>query len=414
MTAVPLRTKLIAVVVALLTFAFVLVAVATTVALRGFLMDRLDQQLRAAGDRYTISLEHPGDHDLDNTNRDFRTVSGQADGTLGARVARGRVTAAAIVGHDSDDPAGRSLVGNTPALAAIAALHADPTPRTIHLESIGDYRVLATPGDDGDLLVTGLPTHPVEETIHRLVLIETVVYAIALVLAAIGGAALVRFALRPLNRVADTATRVAGLPLSGGTVSLPDRVPDADERTEVGRLTGAFNHMLEHVESSLQQRQAGEERLRRFIGDASHELRTPISVIRAHAELAADEGRDLLPPDVAHALHQVLANLLANARLHTPDGTTVIVGVNGRTGGAVLTVADDGPGIPQAVLPDVFERFVRGDETRSPTTGSSGLGLAIVDAIVRAHGGTIDVDSRTGCTSFEIWLPADHAEDSQS
>ncbi len=166
--------------------------------------------------------------------------------------------------------------------------------------------MLATPGDDGDLLVTGLPTHPVEETIHRLVLIEAIVYAIALVLAALGGAALVRIALRPLNRVADTATRVAGLPLSGGTVSLPDRVPDADERTEVGRLTGAFNHMLEHVESSLQQRQAGEERLRRFIGDASHELRTPISVIRAHAELAADEGRDLLPTDVAHSLQRIV------------------------------------------------------------------------------------------------------------
>jgi two-component system OmpR family sensor kinase len=487
--AFPLRTKLVAVLVALLTLAFVLVAIATTIALHGFLVERLDQQLRAAGDRYTISLEHPRDHDHDNTNRDFRTVSGQAEGTLGARVVKGRVTAAAIVGRDSDDPAARSLVGNTAALATIANLRVDLAPHTIHLEGIGDYRVLALPGDDGDLLVTGLPTHPVEETIHRLVVIETIVYAIALVLAALGGAVLVRFALRPLNRMADTATRVAGLPLSGGTVSLPDRVPDADERTEVGQLTGAFNHMLEHVETSLQQRQAGEERLRRFIGDASHELRTPISVIRAHAELAADEGRDLLPADVAHslqrivdesartghlvddlllltrlnsgrpllredvdltrlaidavsdarvagpghrwqlelpdepisvtgdphALHQVLANLLANARLHTADGTTVVVGVDARgVDGAVLTVSDDGPGIPDAVLPDIFERFVRGDENRSPSTGSSGLGLAIVDAIVRAHGGTIDVDSRPGRTSFEIWLPADHAENSQS
>ena len=196
--------------VALLTLAFVLVAVATTIALRGFLMERLDQQLRAAGDRYTLSLEHPGDHDPDNRNRGFRTVSGQAEGTLGARVVNGHVTAAAIVGHDSDDPTGRSVVGNPAALATIAALHADPSPHTIHLERIGDYRVLAAPGDDGDLLVTGLPTHPVEETIHRLMLIEAVVYAIALVLAALGGAALVRFALRPLNRVADTATRVAG------------------------------------------------------------------------------------------------------------------------------------------------------------------------------------------------------------
>ncbi len=487
--AFPLRTKLVAVLVALLTFAFVLVAAATTIALRGFLMDRLDQQLRAAGDRYTISLEHPGDHDHDNASRQFGSVSGQAEGTLGARVVNGTVTAAAIVGHDRDDPAGRSIAGNSAALATLAALRASTSPRTVHLEGIGDYRVLTTPGDDGDLLVTGLPTHPVEDTINRLVLIETIVYAIALVVGGIVAAIVVRFALRPLNRVADTATRVAELPLSGGAVSLPDRVPPSDERTEVGRLTGAFNHMLEHVETSLQQREASEERLRRFIGDASHELRTPISVIRAHAELAADEGRDLLPPDVAHslqrivdesartghlvddlllltrlnsgrpllredvdltrmaidamsdsrvagplhkwrlelpdepvtvvgdphALHQVLANLLANARLHTPDGTTVVVGV--RSSGhstAVLTVTDDGPGIPDTVLPDIFERFVRGDENRSPSTGSSGLGLAIVDAIVRAHGGSVEVISRPGETTFEIWLPADGAEDLQS
>ena len=112
----------------------------------------------------------------------------------------------------------------------------------------------------------------------------------------------VRLALRPLNRVADTAARVVDLPLSSGTVSLPDRVPEPDPHTEVGHVADAFNHMLEHVESSLHERQASEERLRRFIADASHELRTPVAVIRSHAELAPADGRDLLPADVARAL----------------------------------------------------------------------------------------------------------------
>src|SRR5690348_16386261 len=198
----PLRTRLVAVLVALLTFAFVLVAAATTIALRGFLSDRLDQQLRAAGDRYTISLEHPRDHDRDDVHPRFATVSGQAEGTLGARVVDGQVTAAAIVGHDSDDPVGRTLAGTSAALATLGALRASDRPQTVDLEGIGQYRILVTPGDDGDLLVTGLPTRPVEETIHRLVTIETVVYAVVLVLVGLGGAVLVRLALRPLHRVA--------------------------------------------------------------------------------------------------------------------------------------------------------------------------------------------------------------------
>ncbi len=112
-------------------------------------------------------------------------------------------------------------------------------------------------------------------------------------------------------------------------------------------------------------------------------------------------------------LHQVLANLLANARIHTPPGTTVTVSLAETGDDIVLTVLDDGPGIPAWLQPDVFERFARGDTsrsrigdtTRSGSGRSTGLGLAIVAAVVRAHHGTIDVHSREGRTEFTVILP---------
>ncbi|HEX3788750.1 MAG TPA: HAMP domain-containing sensor histidine kinase [Pseudonocardiaceae bacterium] len=105
-------------------------------------------------------------------------------------------------------------------------------------------------------------------------------------------------------------------------------------------------------------------------------------------------------------LHQVLANLLTNARTHTPAGSTVTVGISAsRLGEAVLTVTDDGPGIPPELLPQVFDRFARGDTSRSRAAGSTGLGLAIVAAVVAAHHGTVEVDSRPGRTAFTVRLP---------
>lgn len=106
-------------------------------------------------------------------------------------------------------------------------------------------------------------------------------------------------------------------------------------------------------------------------------------------------------------LHQVLANLLSNARVHTPPGTTVTtwLGCNEDEGQAHITVSDDGPGIPADQQAGIFGRFVRGDTSRSRRGGSTGLGLAIVDAVVKAHYGTIDVSSTAGATSFTVTLP---------
>jgi two-component system OmpR family sensor kinase len=98
-------------------------------------------------------------------------------------------------------------------------------------------------------------------------------------------------------------------------------------------------------------------------------------------------------------------NLLANARVHTPPGTTVRVSLTERDDMAQVTVEDDGPGIPPALLPEVFGRFARADGSRSRAAGSTGLGLAIVEAVVHAHGGTVDVESRPGRTRFAVTLP---------
>ena len=103
----------------------------------------------------------------------------------------------------------------------------------------------------------------------------------------------------------------------------------------------------------------------------------------------------------------MLVNLLANARTHTPHGSTVTARLRPEpdAGAVVIEVEDDGPGIPAEVLPHIFERFARGDVARSRSHGSTGLGLAIVDAVVAAHQGGVTVDSVPGRTVFAVRLP---------
>ncbi|KPC64324.1 sensor histidine kinase [Streptomyces chattanoogensis] len=467
-----LRGQLTAGLVALLALACVAVGVSTVFALEGFLVRRLDQQLTASAGRFAASLEHETRPDVDN-RPDTR---GQSEGTFGARLLRGTPTQAAVVRAAADKRV--PLTGAD--RRALAGLPPDGTGHDIRLSALGRYRVNAVPGDDGDVLVTGLPLHPVEETVHRLEAVETAVFGGALVVTGVVGAIWVRLSLRPLRRVTATAAGVAELPLASGQVAMPAPVPVADPRTEAGQLGTALNHMLGHVGNALERRQASEERLRYFAADASHELRTPVANIRGHAELALrhdgpvpsdvrraldriqsesermsrlvddllllarlDAGRalDHTPVDLTrlvldatddaraagpdhrwlldlpetavtitgdkHRLHQVIGNLLANARTHTPAGTTVSVQLTADERGTQLTVADNGPGVPGEIQPEIFGRFVRADHSRSRAAGSTGLGLAIVQAVVTAHGGTVTLASRPGRTAFVVSFPAE-------
>ncbi|WP_354002891.1 sensor histidine kinase [Microbacterium elymi] len=293
-------------------------------------------------------------------------------------------------------------------------------------------------------------------------------------------AVVIRRGLRPLRAVADTATRVASVPMAEGDVSIAERVPadQVDERTEIGRVGAALNTLLDHVSTSLQARQHNEERMRSFVADASHELRTPLASIRGYSELSLrdpdltdgtsqaleriqaqslrmtalvedllllarlDEGQELVfdtvdltrlaveavgdarPAGPDHhwrvevtedpvivagdtaRLHQVAANLLANARTHTPAGSEVTTTVLRDGADAVLRVHDDGPGIDPSVASELFERFARADRSRARKTGGTGLGLSIVRAIVAAHHGTITAHSVPGDTTFEVRIPA--------
>ena len=114
----------------------------------------------------------------------------------------------------------------------------------------------------------------------------------------------------------------------------------------------------------------------------------------------------VLAPGDEMRLHQVLTNLLNNARRHTPAGTSVTVGVRQDGAEVVLTGEDDGPGLPPDLAHTAFERFTRGDSARTRAAGGAGLGLSLVQAITAAHDGSVSVDSAPGRTHFEVRLPA--------
>jgi len=321
----------------------------------------------------------------------------------------------------------------------------------------------------GDLVqVQAQPLVDQNSTLHTLFLTELAVTAGALVLALAGGWWLVRLGLRPLEDVERTADSIAA-------GDLDQRVPGADQATEVGRLARALNVMLERIQAAFSARVASESRLReneqhlrQFVADASHELRTPIAAVSAYAELferggsqhsedlprivsgirtetarmdrlvndlltlaRLDEGvpMEMAPVELVSLvsdavrtaaavgpewpvqfsatrpvevtgdkdrLRQVLDNLLANIRAHTPEGTTATVHVDQIGDQAQIEVRDTGPGMPDSDAQRVFERFYRADPARARTRGGSGLGLSIVAAIVTAHGGTVGATSTPG------------------
>ena len=484
-----LRARLIGGLLVLLALSCATVGLVTYTHLHSVLIGQLDTQLTSANARYTGCYNPPSDHD-------HHSLDEPLPGNPPDECAQQQVTAAFTAVIAQPQVVTDAYLAGTGGSCHLSAADQAEVARvpvgrfvTVNLTSYGAYRMTASSTSAGTI-VTGLPLAPVTHTLQQVAIAELAVFLAALVMTGVIGTAWVRVSLRPLRRVAATATRVTRLPLSTGEVSLPERVPDANPATEVGQVGAAFNRMLGHVEAALARREASETRLRTFAADASHELRTPLASIRGYAELARrrggtlpgevaqalgrveseaarmgelvdellllarlDAGRPLAsePVDLTrliidaasdaraaaadhrwqlelpeepvivsgdeHRLRQVLANLLSNAARHTPAGTEVTIAlttgpsvvagdpasITGST--AAISVTDNGPGIPAELLPDVFERFVRGDSSRSRVAGSSGLGLAIVHAVTAAHGGTANVTSRPGETRFTITLP---------
>ena len=493
-----LRARLVAGLLVLLALACATVGVVTYTQLHSVLVSQLNTELKSANFRYTGCVT-PGGAPPGGVRsgpegsgpNPGRPEPHDGDGHPPAFCAQQQATAAfsAVITHEGKISY-PYLAGSTGAChltaedrAEIARIRAGAPPVTVDLAAHGSYQMIGSRTDDG-IVVNGLPLSTVSHTLHQVAAAELAVFLAALLITGVIGTAWVRVSLRPLRRVAATATSVTRLPLSSGEVRLPARVPDANPGTEVGQVGAAFNRMLGHVESALARREASETRLRSFAADASHELRTPLAAIRGYAELARRHPGPL-PDDIAHALsrvesesarmselvdellllaqldagrplarepvdmtrlmidvtsdtraastdhrwqlelpeepvmvrgddqrlHQVLANLLSNAAKHTPPGTQVTVALQkgpasaGDGGVAIISVTDNGPGIPAGLQPDVFERFVRGDSSRSRAAGSSGLGLAIVRAVTVAHGGSAHMLSRPGETRFMIELP---------
>lgn len=353
-------------------------------------------------------------------------------------------------------------------------LSEDPYPQTIPaVEGTVEYRTIGRQFE-GDERVEffAVPLTEVESVTDDL--FKRLLLAGALVLV-LGGAATwwaVRRDLRPVDDMIDTAEAI-------GRGDLSRRVPAAPDQTELGRLGQALNHMLGHIEHSIEAEQEAQASLKQFIADASHELRTPITSIKGYAELfraggladdeslanamariekesarmgglvedllllakldrdtefetgpvdmrllideavadfeALDTGRAVTVSGVETAfvegdesrLTQVIANLLGNARQHTPAGSPLDINLERVNESVVMTFTDNGPGIPADELDRVFDRFHRVDTSRARRTGGSGLGLSIVAAIVDAHRGRVSASNVPGQGArFTVTLPA--------
>jgi two-component system OmpR family sensor kinase len=327
------------------------------------------------------------------------------------------------------------------------------------------YRVRAAiePELNGTMLIVATSLHDVNSTLHRLFFVELLVTLAVLAALAALGLWIVRLGLRPLRAIETTAVAITAGDLSR-------RVDHPDPQTEVGRVGSALNTMLDQIEASdrrlrrfiadashelrtpLAAVRAYAELFGRGAAERPEDLERSMTGITREAERMTllvddllllarlDEGRPLeqKPVDLAAVvaeavdaarvvepsrpievsvepatvtgdearLRQVLDNLLANTRAHTPVGTPVSVELSCNDKEATLTVADRGSGLTEEQAARVFERFYRADSSRARASGGAGLGLSIVSAVVEAHGGSVEArQTPNGGATFVITLP---------
>jgi two-component system, OmpR family, sensor kinase len=458
--AVPLRTRLVAIVGTLVGAALILTSLATAFLMRSDLMDRVDAELQSV----------------------VRPVANQALADLNNRESAFPSNYAfelqSQFGVFSRPATGVTATPDLPDLSVRDPLVRSGEPFTVPSESGPlKWRFVAgrVTGANATFAV-GIPLSTVNHTVVRMLVTTAVIGTLALIGSLFLAWFAVRRAFRPLTRIEDTAAAIAN-------GDLTQRIPVRQADDEVTSLARSLNVMLARIESSFAVREASEERMRQFVADASHELRTPLATVRGYAELyrqgavpdsaavgsamerieaestrmsglvedlltlariddapvvettqvdltvlAADAVADArvraperrisllgldspVAPTVVRGtesrLRQVVTNLVANALRHTPDGTPVEVAVGHDATGVALEVRDHGPGVPDEVATKVFERFYRADPARGRTGGGgSGLGLAIVAAIVSQHHGRVGVaPTPGGGATFVVRLP---------
>ncbi len=458
--AVPLRTRLVAIVGTLVGAALILTSLVTALLMRSDLMDRVDAEL--------LSVARPvANQALADLTRSETTFPSNYAFELQSRF-----------GDFTRRPTGVTATPDLPELSVTDPLVRNSEPFTVGSESGPlKWRFIAgrVSGADATFAV-GIPLTTVNHTVARLLVTTAAIGSLALVGSIVLAWFAVRRAFRPLARIEDTASAIA-------TGDLTQRIPVRQADDEVTSLSRSLNVMLTRIESSFAVREASEERMRQFVADASHELRTPLATVRGYAELyrqgavrdsaavgsamerieaestrmsglvedlltlariddvpvvettevdltvlAADAVADarvraperrisllgldgpVAPTPVRGTesqLRQVVTNLVANALLHTPEGTPVEVAVGPDDFGVALEVRDHGPGVPEEVATKVFERFYRADPSRGRAGGGgSGLGLAIVAAIVSQHHGRVGVAATPGGgATFVVRLP---------
>jgi two-component system OmpR family sensor kinase len=473
-----LTSRLIVTTVALVAVISLLVAAVATIVMRAYLINQLDSQVTGALNRGGMVVQ--GQVRLDTNGQ---PQVGQANGPeppdpRGTRV--GSITAV----FDSNQGLGTTITASgdlkeltAAQLDALDNLAPNRKPVTLTVSGLGSYRVAADETPSGRVLVQGIPTKDVDDTIRTLIWWEAGLGLLGVLLAAIAGRILVGRQLEPLRKVATTANEVSAMPLSTGAVGTTVRVPAelTDPATEVGQVGEALNKLLEHMEHALDARHESEQQARTFLADASHELRTPLSTIKGYAELSRrtgradpdeilakveseagrmsslvedmlllarlDAGRELERHDVdltrlvveavndarvvdpkrkwtfdvpddpitvsgdEQRLHQAVTNLLTNASRHTPPKTVVTVRMRVEASEVVIEIEDNGPGIAPDLLPTLFDRFTRGDSSRTRASGGAGLGMSLVEAIMHGHGGTASVTSEPGNTTFALRMP---------